>query len=469
MKKIFTLIASLLLVGGGSLFAQTDVIELSWDTMVKNETGDNAADQANTEFWADEATGTKTGFILTREDGSARTQAKTEREYCGKVLNAQNNKVQKLVIPAGTKVYKINFYGWSQGDNWTYLYAYGPSSAEYEWTDPIGSGVQDNNTIIDNAKYPLDPCVINESGAKAGSTAYHNAGYCFASIDFSSEPYEGEFCFVFNGNNQERYWMVVYTSEEAAKAAPAAEAVKIGKENSVKTFIEEGEAAAAAEEAAKHEIVGAEDNTAGWWSAFSSYQTIPADKTLHIEFTNYSSKANNWNNWLCVVTNNIERGVEGYNEYCVLRADNYAWQYGLNTGPDSDHSWFTSLTSNYNWDTFKDDMDGSKVVLEVIRVGAAVTIHADITATSGNTYFEEFVINCGDGTQDVGVFLTTEQGHLDIYKPSISIFDSVTTGVENLTIAQPAKTAAIYNMAGQRVDSNYKGLVIKNGKKYIVK
>ena len=222
---------------------KANILELSWDTMVKNEAGDNAADQTNTTFWLDQEAGTTTGFILTRADGSSRTQAQTVREYCGKVLNARNNSAQKLIIPDGKKVYKINFYGWSQGDNWTYLYAYGPSSSEWEWTDPIGSGIQDNKTIVEQAAYPLDPCVVNPDNAKDGySPVYHNAGYCFASIDFSNEPYEGEFCFIFNGNNQERFWMEVYTSADAAATAPQAESVTIGKEKSVQKYIEAGKA-----------------------------------------------------------------------------------------------------------------------------------------------------------------------------------------------------------------------------------
>ena len=235
---------------------KANILELSWDTMVKDETGTNAADQTNTAFYTDTITKNVSGFILTRADGSSRTQAQTIREYCGKVLNAKNNSAQKLIIPEGKKVYKINFYGWSQGDNWTYLYAYGPSSTEWEWTEPIGSGIQDNKTIIEQAKYPLDPCVVVEENAKDGySPTYHNAGYCFASIDFSNEAYEGEFCFLFNGNNQERFWMVVYTSAEAAATAPQAEGVTIGKENSVQTFIEAGKAA---EEAAGIATIQAE-------------------------------------------------------------------------------------------------------------------------------------------------------------------------------------------------------------------
>ena len=38
-------------------------------------------------------------------------------------------------------------------------------------------------------------------------------------------------------------------------------------------------------------------------------------------------------------------------------------------------------------------------------------------------------------------------------------------GIETKTTAN----AAIYNLAGQKVDASYKGIVIKNGKKYVVK
>ncbi len=40
------------------------------------------------------------------------------------------------------------------------------------------------------------------------------------------------------------------------------------------------------------------------------------------------------------------------------------------------------------------------------------------------------------------------------------------TGINEVTDDDPA-TGETYNLAGQRVDSNYKGIVIKNGKKVI--
>lgn len=43
------------------------------------------------------------------------------------------------------------------------------------------------------------------------------------------------------------------------------------------------------------------------------------------------------------------------------------------------------------------------------------------------------------------------------------------TNISNTVAAPAAKSAKIYNLAGQQVDASYKGVVIKNGKKYVQK
>lgn len=432
---------------------RNNTIELSWSTMVKDEAGENAADQTLTEFWFDEANSIKSGFVLTREDGSSRTQAQTIRQGCGNVLNAKNNTVQKLIIPADKKIYKINFYGWSQGDNWTYLYGYGPSSSDYEWTDPIGSGIMDNKVIIEQAKYPLDPCVVIPANAKDGySPAYHQAGYCFASLDFNqdtdgdgiADPYEGEFCFTFNGNNQERFWMVVYTSPEAAAQAPQAEPV--------------------VQENPTQQMVGLEDNSTGWWSAFSDYYNIPANKTLHVEFTNYSNMEQNWFNWLAVLADR-EREAEGYGadvEYLAVRADNYGWGKCYD-GTKNENDW--------NWDTFRSDMNGAMVKMDIARLDADVNITANVTTSDKATHVQKYAANLGSTDANVVAFLSVEGGHLVIDKTSISLTDTprpIDDAVKSINV-QPATSNAVYNIAGQKVNNSYKGLVIKNGKKYVVK
>ena len=43
------------------------------------------------------------------------------------------------------------------------------------------------------------------------------------------------------------------------------------------------------------------------------------------------------------------------------------------------------------------------------------------------------------------------------------------TGIQNVKNAAEAEDGAIYNLAGQKVDAAFKGLVIKNGKKFVNK
>ncbi len=161
-------------------------------------------------------------------------------------------------------------------------------------------------------------------------------------------------------------------------------------------------------------VVGETDNTTDWWTAFSDYYTLAPNQTLTLTFKNYSDKAENSHNWLAVVTTDADRNdtENGYVEYVVLRSDNYGWGANYASG---------TLTSNYNWDTFRGDMDGSDVVMTIERKGATVTINADITASDGETkYNEKFVVDCGIGTQTIRAFLTVEKSHLEINSAEIS-------------------------------------------------
>ena len=44
-----------------------------------------------------------------------------------------------------------------------------------------------------------------------------------------------------------------------------------------------------------------------------------------------------------------------------------------------------------------------------------------------------------------------------------------TTGIETISATSNAASGVIYNLSGQQVDSYYRGIVIKNGHKYIQK
>ena len=176
----------------------------------------------------------------------------------------------------------------------------------------------------------------------------------------------------------------------------------------------------------------------------------------------------------------------------MLRGDNYAWGDGKNTWNDPSNADYWGdgayeLTSNFNWDTFKNDMDGAKVVMEVTNDAANNQIHlmAQITTADGKSYFENFTkkqagfptavantIKMFLTTEGVDVFvgrggglLSIEGGHLVIDNTKTTVDDAATTQIATATKAP--QQDAIYNIKGMRVKEAGRGLYIIGGKKVI--
>jgi len=167
--------------------------------------------------------------------------------------------------------------------------------------------------------------------------------------------------------------------------------------------------------------VGATDCSAGWWSTFSDYFTVPAEGTFHTKFINHTSGANNWNNWLLVATTDDERGGTNYSEYFVLRADAYGWG-------DSNYNG-DNISSNYVWDTFKTEMEGATVDMTVTRTGSTIKMTTTTTTTSGTVYNYSYTQdNCGNGTQPIRLFLTVEAAYLEIDPEETYIGESFASG-----------------------------------------
>lgn len=151
--------------------------------------------------------------------------------------------------------------------------------------------------------------------------------------------------------------------------------------------------------------IGASDNSSGFWTDWSNYYRIPANGTVHLRFTNHSSTANNWNNWVAAITTDDERGGGNYLEYVVLRADLYGWgdKYAAGTWSNEGYG---------DWDAFRVDMDGAVVDMIVKRSGTHVTMTAISTATNGNVYKEVFEFDCNDANEVLRTFLTVDGCHL---------------------------------------------------------
>ena len=58
---------------------------------------------------------------------------------------------------------------------------------------------------------------------------------------------------------------------------------------------------------------------------------------------------------------------------------------------------------------------------------------------------------------------------IEMANPTTGYFTSKTTGIDHVKTADRAGDGKAYDLSGRRVNESYKGIVIKNGKKYIQK
>lgn len=54
-------------------------------------------------------------------------------------------------------------------------------------------------------------------------------------------------------------------------------------------------------------------------------------------------------------------------------------------------------------------------------------------------------------------------------KIHVAVMAASTAGISNISAEQTAEQAEVYNLSGQRVDASYKGIVVRNGRKYLRK
>lgn len=154
-------------------------------------------------------------------------------------------------------------------------------------------------------------------------------------------------------------------------------------------------------------VVGNEDCSTPWWSAFSKDYSVEEGTSETITFWNYTSGRENFHNFLVIL-----KDVDTAKEYAVLRADNWGWLNAdaSNILPDGNKQ------SNWNWDTYKTDMDGAKVELTVTNKGNTADVKANITTKAGKKYYQNYTgIAITDGALDF--CLTVEGGYLIVQEP----------------------------------------------------
>lgn len=87
----------------------------------------------------------------------------------------------------------------------------------------------------------------------------------------------------------------------------------------------------------------------------------------------------------------------------------------------------------------------------------------------GANFTEEEQINIGDEVIVYGQLVNYKGTYEVNSNNQIYSINGVTAGVQNITVEQNNVNAPAFNLAGQRVNAAYKGIVVKNGKKFLNK
>ena len=128
------------------------------------------------------------------------------------------------------------------------------------------------------------------------------------------------------------------------------------------------------------------------------------------------------------------------------------------------------------------DLTSNKYLCDLVTVE-----NANIISETSGTYTNQYLTNGtdkvmiydkfktktnitdGEGFDVTGIFVTAKLSGNNIIKEFAPISAPVPTGINNITTEAADANAPAYNLAGQKVGKEYKGVVIKAGKKFIQK
>jgi hypothetical protein len=181
--------------------------------------------------------------------------------------------------------------------------------------------------------------------------------------------------------------------------------------------------------------IGAEDNSTGFWGAHTENIKVGAKETKVVNFTNYTSGVENWNNF-CIVLCKADNA-----EYAVVRADNYGWGNGY-------AACTPTMEGERDWAAWKTAMDGAKVTAYITNNGdGTADIKAVMVGNDNKTYTQQYK---GINTIDADDFyfrFTVDGCHL--------VFDSQIGSTDNATAFWGAHSTNVRVVARQTCTATF--------------
>lgn len=173
---------------------------------------------------------------------------------------------------------------------------------------------------------------------------------------------------------------------------------------------------------------GNTDYTSGFWTAFSKYYVVPDGQKWHGVFNLNINPADNtyYKNFAVVITNDVDRGGEGYAEYGAYRFD------ATNDSVNFNSQWGSHLFFKYTSSTLLlspvDNLDeavqklGGKVTLTVDRTADNAFSIKIQNASATKTYQQPYKLpnlNADAGNTNIRCFLVPEGSCINFLQSNI--------------------------------------------------
>ena len=190
--------------------------------------------------------------------------------------------------------------------------------------------------------------------------------------------------------------------------------------------------------------IGNTDFTSGFWTAFSKYYVVPDGEKWNAVFNLNINPADNtyYKNFALIITNDVERGGEGYTEYGAIRFDvtgnpeTYNSQWG-------DHIDFQYISGTLLLDPV-DNKDenvqklGGKVTLTVDRTSENAFTVKMTNGVATKTYAQpnkEPNLNADASNTNIRCFLVPEGSYIDFLQTNIVPVGGLTSAADKNPIS----------------------------------
>ncbi len=188
--------------------------------------------------------------------------------------------------------------------------------------------------------------------------------------------------------------------------------------------------------------IGATDFSTPWWAVWSKYYVIPEETKWNAQFTlNINPSASNtFKNFAMIITNDLDRGAEGYKEYGAIRFDNQP-SGNSEWGDHIDRGLVTSnLTFGSDTDTGIEKLAG-KVTLTVNRIGGG--LYVKITnGTVTKVYNQTDALpnlNADASNTNIRVFLCPEGSYINWLTTNIEPIGGCTSAKDKEPVSMVLK------------------------------